>query len=62
MAEASVTIKLNPVEFDLIRGSINVAFDLANEVVADMSASANDRSKARSKAVQLKDLGAKLGA
>jgi len=61
VAEATVTIKLSPAEFDLVRESITLAGSEANEVVADMSAHASDRQKARAKVLQLKDLGAKLG-
>ena len=61
MAEATVTIKLNPAEFDFVREAVTLAHDAAREAGADLSATANERAKARSKQLQLKELGAKLG-
>ena len=61
MAEATITIKLSPQEFDLAREAIQSAITEVNETVADMSAHASDRQKARARLLRLQDLSKRLG-
>jgi len=62
MSEATVTIKLAPVEFDLVREAVVQAGESAKKDSQDSTLSASVRSKIRTKHVQLHDLSQRLGA
>jgi phage tail sheath protein FI len=62
MAEATVTVKLTPAEFDLTREAITTAHDQAKKDGVDQTLTADVRQKIRAKQLLLRNLGAKLSA
>jgi hypothetical protein len=61
MAEATVTLKLTPAEFDLIRGAIRGAHERAKDVSLSGNTEIIIRNQNRTLAVQLADLIKKIG-
>lgn len=63
MAEAAITLKLSPREFDMVRESIEESADTLNGIVRDTAnAPADVRRAAREREAQLRDVLAKLHA
>lgn len=63
MAEASVTIKATPQEFDLLREALACFHDgLQRDGSPSITPDAGERQKIRSKALLVQDLGVRLGA
>ena len=60
MAEALITLKLTPGEFDLVREGITFAMHNAQSVAEDRSNDVKIRHDARQNAVQLNDIIARL--
>jgi hypothetical protein len=60
MAEAAITLKLTPAEFDLLRKAIGDAASSDYEITRNNEAPANVRNAARREHAQLHDLLAKL--
>ena len=61
MAEATVTVKLSPKEFDLVREAIGETHDHAKKASVDQTLTAGARQKLRTKALLLSDISKKLG-
>jgi flagellar biosynthesis/type III secretory pathway protein FliH len=63
MAEATVTIKLTPQEFDIVRDSlVRTHQNVLSATSASITPDAAERQKLRAEALLLHDLGKKLGA
>jgi hypothetical protein len=55
MAEATITLKLTPREFDLIRQELRSSADSAKMIVTDRDTDARTRSEQRQRAAELEN-------
>ena len=62
MAEATVTLKLSPTEFDLVREALTFTHvEVLKATSSTKTSDAAERQKLRAKALRLNDLSGKLG-